>query len=44
MNSIPRIYNLVNKNGMCFSFSILEFRKLWDDDQRIMGFWEWSAK
>jgi hypothetical protein len=41
MNSIPRIYNLVNKTKkghVFFSFSILEFGKLWDDDQRTSIF------
>ena len=40
MNSIPRIYNLVNKKRACISFSILEFRKLWDDDQRRISVFE----
>lgn len=41
MNSIPRIYNLVNKKWACvFSFSILEFTKHWDDDQRRTSVFE----
>jgi hypothetical protein len=42
MNSITRIYNLVNKKkGMdVFFFFYFGVWKIWDDDQRTFSFWD----